>query len=379
MAGEPKERRDLKSVQRELEARRKAIEAVDGEILSLLLRRLELARSVGRLKSAHRIPLRNFEVEAEVERRLAALAAGAGHGEGLGRELARFLIGLSVKTQAPFLDAAYDGQRLRVLVVGGAGGMGRWMGRFLNGQGHAVTVFDPSPAPTPHPRAETLAQGLAGADLALLAVPMGVCGGLLREIAALRFPGVAAELCSLKTHLLPVLEEVRARGLRVVSFHPLFGPGAETLSGKKILFCREGNPQDVALVRGLFENTSADLAEVGLLEHDRLMARVLGLVHLVNLVLGRTLEQGDIPWGALCAAAGVTFARQAAATREVLFENPDLYFEIQRLNPEREAVADALQRSLMEILDAVRRGDRDAFAALMASGREFFRDGAPVS
>ena len=364
--------KDGEEVLRGLEKRRKAIEAVDLEILRLLCRRMELVRSVGRLKSLHRIPLRNFEVEAEVERRLGREAADAGHGEALGRALARFLIGVSVEAQAPYLDATYGGEKLRVLVVGGAGGMGRWMGRFLNGQGHAVKVHDPSPLPTPHPRVSNLAEGLEWADLALLAVPMGVCGEVLKAVSALRFPGIVAEICSFKAHLLPVLEEVRRRGLRVVSFHPMFGPGAETLSGKKVLFCREGAPQDVALLRGLFENTSAELGEVDLLEHDRLMAKVLGLVHLANLALGWTLARGGLPWERLREAGGVTFRKQTDTTREVIFENPDLYFEIQRLNPERDGGAAALVESLEEILGAVRSGNREAFSRLMEAGRRYF-------
>lgn len=344
---------------------------MDEEILGLLARRMELAHAIGRLKSENRLPLRNFEVEAQVERRLAELAERRGQGAALGRDLARFLIGASLEAQAPYLDSAYSGEKLRVLVVGGAGGMGRWTCGFLNGQGHAVRVFDTGRGRTPYPRVRKLPASAAWADLVILAVPMSACAGVLFELAALRPRGVVAEMCSLKVHLKPLLEKLRARGMRLVSFHPMFGPNAATLSGKKVLFCREGDPWDVALVRGLFEDTSAELHDVGLEEHDRLMARVLGLVHLSNIAVARALQRCGIRAARLEAAEGVTFRKQRDTTSEVVRENPALYFEIQKLNPETSAVAEGLVEGVREILDTVRRGDAEAFARIMRDCRSY--------
>ncbi|MEW5765535.1 MAG: prephenate dehydrogenase/arogenate dehydrogenase family protein [Acidobacteriota bacterium] len=355
-----------------LDRKRRAIEGVDAEILSLLGRRMELARSIGRIKSRHRIPLRNFEVEAQVERRLTGLAEESGQGGTMGKNLARFLIGASLEAQAPFLDAAYAGERLRILVVGGAGGMGRWMGRFLNGQGHAVRVYDPGPGKTPHRRVRTPGPSVKWADLVLVSVPMDACGSVLRDLADLKPRGVVAELCSLKTHLVPVLEDLRRRGVRTASFHPMFGPSAATLSDKKVLFCRHGRPEDVALVRGLFESTSALLLDVDLAEHDLLMARVLGLVHLANLALARALLKSGTPFRRLREAEGVTFHRQVATTEEVVSENPALYFQIQKRNPLSEEVARDLGEALDEIRRCVRTGDGGAFEALMADCRRYF-------
>lgn len=356
-----------------LARRRKELEALDGEILRLLARRMDRVQTIGRIKSRQRIPLRNFEVEAEVERRLAALAAELGHGESLGRELARFLIGVSLEAQAPYLDTAYAGERLRVLVAGGAGGMGRWLCRFLSGQGHRVRVFDPSPAPTPYPRVRNLRSAAPKADVVFLAVPMEACGPLLEELADLGPSVLAAELCSLKDHLRPVLRRVRARGLRVVSFHPMFGPGTATLAGKKILFLRDGAPEDLALVRGLFASTSAELVEVEPEDHDRLMAWVLGLAHLSNLALARALARGAPPFSRLQRAEGVTFRRQAATTAEVAGENPRLYFAIQRLNPHFEETAGLLAQSLEELRALVRSGDAPAFTARLEEARRYFQ------
>ncbi|MCJ7753892.1 MAG: chorismate mutase, partial [Thermoanaerobaculales bacterium] len=154
-----------------LDQHRRDIEALDRRILHLVCERLELARQIGELKRAAGIPLRNFKVEAEVYQRFADASSLLGLDEVLGRDLATFLIRKAVEEQAAHLDTVYQGDALRTLVVGGKGGMGRWIARFLQGQGHRVTIHDPAPGESEFPQA-ALGEGAADADLIVLAVPM---------------------------------------------------------------------------------------------------------------------------------------------------------------------------------------------------------------
>ena len=126
-----------------LEQHRRDIEALDRRILHLVCERLELARQVGDLKRSLAVPLRNFGVEAQVYQRFEDASALLGLDAGLGRDLARFLIEKAVEEQATLRDVVYAGDALDTVVIGGKGGMGRWIGRFLAGQGHRVRVVDP--------------------------------------------------------------------------------------------------------------------------------------------------------------------------------------------------------------------------------------------
>ncbi len=111
-----------------LEQHRRDIEALDRRILHLVCERLELARQVGDLKRSLAVPLRNFGVEAQVYRRFEDASSLLGLDAGLGRDLARFLIEKAVEEQATLRDAVYSGDALDTVVVGGKGGMGRWIG-----------------------------------------------------------------------------------------------------------------------------------------------------------------------------------------------------------------------------------------------------------
>jgi len=356
-----------------LEQHRRDIEALDRRILHLVCERLELARQVGDLKGTLAVPLRNFGVEAQVYRRFEDASSLLGLDAGLGRDLARFLIEKAVEEQATLRDAVYSGDALDTVVIGGKGGMGRWIGRFLAGQGHRVRVVDPAPGDTPFEELDCLT-GVADADLIMVAVPMTICPGILEWIGELRPTGVVAEMCSLKGHLHSVIDGLRSAGTRVISFHPMFGPDVRMLEGRTVAFCDDAPRADLEVVEGLFADTSARLVEMDPEEHDRRMGLVLGLTHLANLVFARALVHSGVGSPELAEVAGVTFGRQMVTTREVASENPSLYYEIQALNKLTPETGKWLRRALDEWLDAAAQPDDESFAELMTSCRVSLED-----
>jgi prephenate dehydrogenase/chorismate mutase len=352
------------------EQHRRDIQAIDRRILHLTCERLELAKQIGQLKMQQGIPVRNFKVEAIVRRRFAEACEFLGLDPHLGDDLAMFLISKAVEQQAMFMDSVYQGDYLSALIIGGKGGMGKWIASFLRGQGHRVEILDPSPGETPFTEAESLADGVQKADLIVVAVPMTVCAKVLEEVAELRPKGVVAELCSLKSHLLPVMNRLREDGMRLVSFHPLFGPGVKTLSGRTIVLCTEGDPDDRAVVRGLFEETTVEFVEIDIPEHDRRMGLVLGLTHLSNLVFARALLHSGVTAHEIAEVAGSTYAKQIKTTREVTEENPGLYFEIQALNSITPETTEWLKRAVDEYAECITNNDGDAFSKIMVECRE---------
>jgi chorismate mutase/prephenate dehydrogenase len=357
-----------------LEQHRRDIEALDRRILHLVCERLELARQVGELKRELAVPVRNFGVEAQVYRRFEEASSLLGLDPGLGRDLARFLIEKAVEEQATIQDAVYSGDALDTVVIGGKGGMGRWIGRFLAGQGHRVRVLDPASGETPFEEMGSLAEAV-DAELIMVAVPMSVCPGILDELAVLRPRGVVAEMCSLKTHLGPVIERLRSAETRVVSFHPMFGPEVRMLEGRTVAFCTDAPRADLDAVEGLFADTSARLVEMDPVEHDRRMGLVLGLTHLANLVFARALVHSGVGSTRLAEVAGVTFGRQIATTREVAGENPALYYEIQALNELTPETGRWLRQALDEWMEAVAQPTDGRFSELMTVCRQSLDQG----
>lgn len=352
---------------------RRDIETLDRRILHLVCERLDLARQIGELKDELAIPLRNYRVEAQVHRRFEEASAFLGLEPDLGRDLAMLLIEKAVEEQATARDTAYRGDALDTLVVGGKGGMGQWIARFFMGQGHRVRIYDPAHGSCLGEEVSSLTAS-SEVDLVAVCVPMSVCAAVLGEIAAHRPRGVVAEMCSLKGHLDSIKRDLRSDGVRIVSFHPMFGGHVRMLSDRTIVFCTDGAPEDISMVRGLFEETSARLVDLPVEEHDRRMALVLGMSHLINLVYSRAVQQSGMTAADLGEVAGVTFGKQMKTSREVVGENPRLYYEIQSLGEFTPFIGGLLHEAVDAWQALVAASDLDGFASAMKDCRRFLAE-----
>lgn len=353
-----------------LDGLRQRIRRLDAALLALVSERMELALEIGAAKRAAGIPLRDYAVEKNVLARAAANAAELGLPAELARALTELLIEEACRLQEEKHFSAYQGDAETILLLGGEGKMGRWFARFFADQGHRVTVWDPvAAARGDFPHAASLAEGLAGASIAVVATPLGRAGEDLVAVADAGFRGTLWDIASLKSHLRPALAHARARGAAVTSVHPMFGPGARTLSGRVLCLCDCGDAGATARVEGLFRDTAATLVRLSLEEHDRAAAYVLGLSHLINLVFARTLAESGLARAALDAVGSTTFHAQMATTESVIAEHPDLYYDIQRLNPYSGEIYELLRRGVADWTRWVREDDREAFARGMAEGR----------
>ncbi|MEO8503351.1 MAG: bifunctional chorismate mutase/prephenate dehydrogenase [Acidobacteriota bacterium] len=352
-----------------LEGLRKRIRRLDAALLALVSERMELAVEIGAAKRDAGIPLRDYAVEKHVLARAADTAVDLGLTPELSRSLTELLIEEACRLQEEQHFSGYSGDAETILVIGGAGQMGRWFARFFANQGHRVRVFDPVVEGAEFTVAKSLAAGLDGASLAVVATPLGRVAEDIGAVVDAGFSGTLWDIASLKSHLKPALERARERGVAVTSVHPMFGPGARTLSGRVVCVCDCGDAAATARVEGLFRDTAATLVRLSLDDHDRAAAYVLGLSHLVNLVFADTLAKSGLTRTDLEAVGSTTFQSQMRTTTSVVVNSPDLYYDIQHLNPYTGEVHRRLSQVLEDWVATIHAGDRDAFARAMVAGR----------
>jgi len=356
---------------------RERIASLDDELLALVARRLALAREVGDAKRAAGLPVRSFGTEAEVLARFRTGAAGLGLDPSLAERLAHVLIGASVRLQEESLAAPAEPGR-RILVVGGAGRMGRWLDAFFLGQGHRVTTLDPAGEVPGCARAAGLPAALADADVVVVATPLSVGARTLAEVLAAAPRALVADIFSLKSHVIEDLRAAAARGLRVASLHPMFGPDVRTLGGRVLAVLDCGNAAAADEAAALFADTALTITRLPVEAHDAYMQYVLGLSHLMALLFFTTLARSHRPFDELATVAGTTFYKQARTAAELSRENPRLYYEIQKLNRHSKRLFALVKESLGAIERAALDERADAFLALMEAGRAYFPADLPA-
>jgi len=339
--------------------------------------RLALAREVGDAKRAAGLAVRNYATESEVLQRFHALAAAAGLDERLADRISHLLIEEAVLTQESGLALGAAPGR-RILIVGGAGKIGRWLADFFASQGHRVATLDPA-GPVSGFRTETdLAAGVRGADTIIVTTPLAVGRDVLSRILELEPAALVADAFSLKSHVLDLLQDTAARGLKVASLHPLFGPGVRTLAGRVMAVCDCGNPAATDEAAALFTDTALTITRLPIARHDEFMQYVLGLSHLVAILFFTTLQRSGRSFADLSQVASTTFLKEVRTAAEVSRESPDLYYEIQRLNRHSGELFTLVKRCLADVERAALADEVGAFAELMRAGRAYFPDSLPA-
>jgi prephenate dehydrogenase len=127
-------------------------------------------------------------------------------------------------------------------------------------------------------------------DVVILAVPVGEFPSAIRDLRPhLRPGGIVVDVASVKVNAVKVMEAELPPFVDIVGTHPLFGPQSarDGIRGRKIAVCPvRGNtaPRIAAFLRGtlglkVFMTTPE--------EHDREVAVVQGVTHLIAKVLVR--------------------------------------------------------------------------------------------
>ncbi|HET9390133.1 MAG TPA: prephenate dehydrogenase/arogenate dehydrogenase family protein [Steroidobacteraceae bacterium] len=363
-----------------LDTLRERLTAIDRQMISLVAERKRLSAEVARVKRVTGFPTRDYERERDVILGARTAAEELGVSPGLAEDLLRLLIRSSLTTQEQASVAARGaGSGRRVLVIGGAGKMGRWFVEFLSSQGFRVEVADPGSAAAGLTRVEDWRKTDLRHDYIVLATPLGVTDAILRELALRRPPGVIFDVGSLKSPLRAGLMALKSHGCKVTSLHPMFGPDTELLSGRHVVFVDLGCAEALASARELFAPTMAEQVVMSLDDHDRLIAYVLGLSHALNIAFFTALAGSGETAPKLARMSSTTFDAQLDVASRVAQESPELYYEIQSLNDYGAESLEALSQAVERLRTAVVSQDHDAFVSLMERGREYLEDRRSVT
>lgn len=146
------------------------------------------------------------------------------------------------------------------------------------------------------------ATGVAGAQLVILGTPIGMFEPLLREIAGALAPGTfVTDVGSTKVQVVRLARRLLPAGVRFVGSHPMAGSEktgvefarADLFEGALCLVTpnRATPAADVASIRRFWQALGAETVTLSPAEHDRMLARVSHLPHVVATALVRIADR----------------------------------------------------------------------------------------
>ncbi len=354
-------RQGASAAEQDFDSLRERIRQLDLELLDRVAERVQLARQVGELKRRQKLSTVDFAQERVVLERARAFAKERGLDPRVTEDLFAGLIRASVTVQ--------DDDRIRLeaigagktaVIVGGAGRMGRWLTRFLSAQGFTTGAIDPATSPD---EGDWARRSLPSAELVVCSTPPAATAELYAEWSKKPPAGVMVDIASIKTPLIEPIRALQRAGCRVASIHPMFGPSAVLLRDADVVICDTGDPEATSTVEKLFEPTTVHIVRVPLADHDRIMADLLSLAHATAIAFALALPATDHP------VRSTTFQALESLAAAVVRESPDVYYEIQVMNPHSIVALERLRAALDRIVAAVTARDSQEFREMLAEGR----------
>ncbi len=147
----------------------------------------------------------------------------------------------------------------------------------------------------------------------------------------------------------------------------MFGPGVKKIKNRNIISVPvKDAKKELTVAKELFEG--ANFVTIDANEHDKKIAVILGLTHLVNLVFANVISKDD-KINLTEKMSGTTFKVQKILTESIMTESPEL-IETIISNPEIRRVAEEFWKDIGRLLTAVQEGKSEEILTYIKSCQE---------
>ena len=247
-------------------------------------------------------------------------------------------------------------EKFTVGIIGGTGGMGRWLAEFFTQEGHPVLVSGRSRGPS-------LPEMAGTCPVVIVSVPIGATCDVIRKVGPLMKEGsLLMDLTSLKVE--PMRAMLESSVSEVIGLHPLFGPAQPSLAGQNIALCPGRGENWLPRVRNLLENKGARIVETTPERHDEIMATVQGINHLDTIILGFFLREVGLD-PAVLERFSTPILRTKMEIIQKVFSRPALYAEIIAMNPYLRRMTQLFERTFAEMKLVTDKGNAEDLRKLI--------------
>ncbi|HKW05177.1 MAG TPA: prephenate dehydrogenase/arogenate dehydrogenase family protein [Nitrososphaerales archaeon] len=353
------------SSENELGVLRNQIQDVTKSILKLAKARQSLSERVALIKKSKQIPIENRRVESLLAYSMEEYAKSIDLDQQLVNRVTKSLIESSKSAQRRVVfqkrirDHLHSQGIHRVGVVG-VGRMGSWFANYFK-QFAQVSLYD-SDSKLARRRARVLQcdfaaslDEIAESDLIVVAVPISETSKTVSKLGKINSKAKLIEISSLKERVLSKVSKNR-----LFSIHPLFGSSADQFGRNSIIVINDG----FRFVKGFFPHFL--VFTLSAREHDKLMACLLSLPHILALVFADVSSKRKLQ----SRLSTPSFDAFLEIARKTLSENPQVYHEIQSHNKYDFGMLREIQDSSKRLATLLSRGHYTEFEKFFFNTRK---------
>ena len=178
-----------------------------------------------------------------------------------------------------------------ITIIGAGGKMGKWFSNYFLNNGFQVTGHDVErPVLKSINNSDSLIGSILQADYVLLSTPTKKTPEIIRLISKEMKRGACLiDISSQKSKTSSSLAKMPAK-ISPICVHPMFGPGAKSMKNQNVISIpiKDGK-KELTIAKSLF--VGANFVTIDSNEHDKKIALILGLTHLLNIAFANILAK----------------------------------------------------------------------------------------
>ena len=252
-------------------------------------------------------------------------------------------------------------------IIGGTGGMGQLFERFFTQAGHRVLISGRKTSLTYTDLAHQ-------SDVVILSAPAHASIEICRAIGPiLKESQLLMDFCSLKEDIVAAMVQCTDKA-QVVGTHPMFGPFTPSLDGQNIILCPARGESWLKWLDTELKTMGADTLVMEAATHDRNMAVVQGLTHLLTICTGRTLQKINMTPDEAVFYSTPIFRLNIDLIGRLFAQDPELFTMLVGDNKYVGDVIDTFMKAVEEGRQHLINGTPDQGLAFLRDIREFLGD-----
>lgn len=241
-------------------------------------------------------------------------------------------------------------KNIKVGIIGGTNGMGRWFARLLKKEGCTVHVCG-------RKTKLQIIDLVRLCNVIVVAVPISTTAKIIKQVGPLLSKdSLLMDLTSLKKE--PVKLMLANSKAEVIGCHPLFGPQLKEASGQNVVLCPARVKKWKGWLKGVFKKNKMNVLEETPENHDKMMAIVQALNHFNTITLGMALAQTNIELEEINKYSTPILRAKLDIINKVFTESPDMYIDIITGNPETGKMLDIYEKALKDIRGKIKSGEK---------------------
>jgi len=237
----------------------------------------------------------------------------------------------------------------KITVVGAGGRMGKWFANYFHQIGFEIKGYDIENEFKEKfiEKANSLVGAILNTDYVILCTPTKKTPEIIRLISKeMKRDSYLIEISSQKLKTSPALLKMPSK-INPVCIHPMFGPGAKKIKNNNIILVPiKDVKKELTTAKSLFQG--ANFVTIDTTEHDKKIAIILGLTHLMNIAYAKILAKDETVL-LTEKMSGTTFKAQKIISESILSESPEL-IETIISNPEVRRFGEELWKDIGRLL-----------------------------